>query len=253
MIHDRQFETKTETMRIAISTNSLSADTSVALQRAAVLGATWVEINLQSAEFYSADSGEHNARFYRELRPQLEALNLAVWSVTTTPLLDVQQTPLQTRKETLLNVARAAGALGAAVVVTESSNLFSNAAAMEPYFAGETAPPVIDGYDDVWVQITNRRMKLALRNSELDMQRMAKVTHDLAVYCAVDVHRDSPVTDWAKALRDRIIVAYSTNNGAAEHAAKIADSADCLVLQGARDDSAETWRVRLEQTTKAYG
>ncbi|MCO5183068.1 MAG: hypothetical protein M9965_03940 [Anaerolineae bacterium] len=243
-------------MRIAISTNSLSADTSVALQRAAALGATWVEINLQSAEFYSADSDEHNARFYRELRPQLEALNLAVWSVTTTPLLDVQQTPLQTRKETLLNVARAAGALGAAVVVTESSNLFSNAAAMEPYFAGETAPPVIDGYDDVWVQITNRRMKLALRNGEFSVQRMAKITRDLAIHCALDLHyagSDAPIDVWADVLGERLVVAYSTENDTAGHVAELADVAGCLVLHGARDDSAETWRVRLEQTTKAYG
>lgn len=250
-------------MQIAIGTNSLNINTPAALERAAALGFAWVEINLQSAEFFDAASGKPNLRFYRELRIQLDTLGLSVWSVTTPPLTSIQQASSQTRKDMLLAVASAAGALAAQVVVTEPGNLFSNMAALTPYFAGTTAPPVIDGYDDVWVQIVNRRMKLALRNTQSlhgagidSTQHMAKVTRDLAIFCALDVRHaldDAPLDVWVGALRNRIAVAHAANESTIANLTDVAAVTDCLVLSGTRNDSAELWHSRLEKAEKTYG
>jgi hypothetical protein len=249
-------------MRIAISTNSLSTDTTAALQRAAVLGFAWVEINLQSAEFSHESNRTPDLRFYRRLREHLDTLNLSVWSVTTPPD-NAQETSATARIKTVYDVASVAGSLGAHVVVTEADDLFSNSSALQPYFDGATAPPVNAGYDEVWVQIVNRRMKLALHNgatsnkvnSTNDIDRMVKITHDLAIHMALDesiATMHAPLRTWLAALSDRIAVAYVDDNQADWPTLPNATSIPCIVLRGAATDSAEHWHNRLEQLTQHH-
>ena len=72
-------------LQLAISTNTLGRSTPDALQPAADLGISHLEINLQPVEFDYGYRRKPNARFYRELRQQLDRLGLYVWSVTPPP------------------------------------------------------------------------------------------------------------------------------------------------------------------------
>jgi hypothetical protein len=206
-------------MQIAINTGSLSQDTPEALERAAALGFRQVEVNLQTAEFDYGYRRKPNARFYRELRKKIDELGLSVWSVTAPPLTQEQMFSTRARKDILLNGIGAAGVLGSQVYVAGPTDLFQNEDALLVYFEKGDAPPVIEGYDESWAQVINRRMALAIRNYDYWMgsplinqvERIHTLTDALAVGCALDVrlalHRN-PLSAWITQLHDRLALAY---------------------------------------------
>ncbi|MFZ0547220.1 MAG: hypothetical protein WAM60_17365 [Candidatus Promineifilaceae bacterium] len=206
-------------MQIAISTGSLSQETPEALEKAAALGFRYIEVNLQTAEFDYGYRRKPNARFYRQLKKQIDELGLVVWSVTAPQLTPEQMFSARARKEILLNGIGAAGLLGSQVYVTAPPDLFQSEDTMLDYLQGGDAPPVIQGFDESWAQAVNRRMALTLRNYDYWMgaplvnqaERLLKVTDDLAIGCALDIrmaqHRN-PLATWIDSLSDRMAVGY---------------------------------------------
>jgi hypothetical protein len=178
-----------------------------------------VEINLQTAEFDYGYRRKPNARLYRQLKKQIDTLGLSVWSVTSPPLAQEQMFSSRARKDILINGVGAAGLLGGQVYVAEPADLFQSEEALQAYFQNEDAPPVIEGYDEAWAQVVNRRMALAVRNLDYWMgspltnqaERLKKLTDDLAVGCALDIrlaqHRNS-LDAWVDCLGDRLALAY---------------------------------------------
>ena len=206
-------------MQIAISTAALQAATPRAVQRAADLGFTSIEINLQPDEFDYSARRRPNARFYRELKTQLTSLGLSVWSVTLPPLNQAQMFSPRARKDILLNAAGAAGILGAAVFVAEPAHIFHDEDALERYLRENHAPPVVPGFDESWAQVVNRRMTYALPNMEVwlgapltnQADRMAKITFDLGIGWAMDVRaalQRNNLATWLPAAGERLAVAY---------------------------------------------
>jgi sugar phosphate isomerase/epimerase len=206
-------------MQIAINTGSLSQETPEALEKAAALGFRYVEVNLQPAEFDYGYRRKPNARFYRQLRKQIDELGLVIWSVTAPPLSPEQMFSTRARKEILMGGVGAAGLLGSQVYVVSPTDIFQNEDALQLYFEKGDAPPIIQGYDEAWAQIINRRMTPAVRNYDYWMgaplvntaERMQNLTDALAVGCALDIrtaqHRN-PVATWIECLSDRLAVAY---------------------------------------------
>lgn len=211
-------------MHIAINTGSLSQDTPKALDKAAALGFRYVEVNLQTAEFDYGYRRKPNARFYRQLKKQVDELGLVVWSVTAPPLTPEQMFSSRARKDILMSGVGAAGLLGSQVYVAGPTDLFQNEDALQVYFDKEEAPPVIDGYDEAWAQVINRRMVLALRNYDYWMgaplinraDRFQKLTNDLAIGCALDIRLAqyrNPLPDWIECLDDRLAAGYVYDMG----------------------------------------
>lgn len=207
-------------MQIAISTRSLGGTTPQALQRAAELGFQTVELNLVSDEFAYGYRRKPAVQFYRELRQQIDALQLSIWSVTLPPLTQEQMFGKRARRDVLLNAAGAAGVLGARVLVIDPAHLFSSEDAYEAYIADGLAPPIADGYDELWAQVVNRRMTVALRNVNYwvgsvltnNPARMRKVTFDLGIGWAADVPRAvqrGGLDGWLEEVGERAAVAYA--------------------------------------------
>lgn len=206
-------------MQIAISTESLSGDTPAAIEEAAALGFNTIEVNLLPAEFGYGYRRRTNARFYRSLRKQLDQLNLRVWSVTSPPLTQEQMFFERARKDMIMSAAIAAGLLGAQVFVIKPADIFTSELKFETYLRDNLAPPVIEGFDEAWVQAVNRHISMAIRNHNHwvgalltnEVERLHKVTEDLAVGWAMDVPRALQRNDlatWLEKNGDRLAVAY---------------------------------------------
>jgi hypothetical protein len=206
-------------VQIAISTESLGGDSTTAIQEAARLGFQTVEVNLLPAEFDYGYRRRTNARFYRALRKELDRLNLRVWSVTSPPLTQEQMFFERARKDILMSAAIAAGILGAQVLVVKPADIFTSEMNFESYLRDSLAPPVVEGYDEAWVQAVNRRMSMALRNHNHwvgalltnEVDRLHKVTEDLAIGWAMDVPRAlqrNDLNSWLAKNGDRLAVAY---------------------------------------------
>ena len=207
-------------MFIAINTESLSKNTPEAVAKAAALGFKHIEVNLQTDEYGNGYKRKPNVRFYRELKKQIDGLGLSVWSVTTTPLTQEQMFFERARKDIFLGNAGAAGILEAKVVVVRPADIFTSEINFETYLREKTAPPMIEGYDEGWVQVVNRRMIVALLNHDHwlgipltnSAERMALLTEDLAVGWAFDVTRGlnrGQMADWLEKLNERMAVAYA--------------------------------------------
>lgn len=211
-------------MQIAINTGSLSQDTPEALEKAAALGFRYVEVNLQTAEFDYGYRRKPNARFYRQLRKQIDELGLLVWSVSAPPLTPEQMFSSRARKDILMNGVGAAGLLGSQVYVTAPTDLFQSEDVLVDYFNKPEAPPIINGFDEAWAQVVNRRMALTIRNYDYWMgaplvntaDKMHNLTEALAVGCALDIrlaqHRN-PLPVWVEQLNERLAVAYAYDLG----------------------------------------
>jgi sugar phosphate isomerase/epimerase len=206
-------------MQIAINTGSLSQDTPEALEKAAALGFRHVEVNLQTAEFDYGYRRKPNARFYRQLRKQIDELGLLVWAVSAPPMTQEQMFSTRARKDILMNGVAAAGLLGSQVYVVGPTDLFKSEDALQAYFDNPEAPPMIGGYDEAWAQVINRRMTFAIRNYDYWMgsplinqaERMNNLTEVLAVGAALDIRlaqRRNPLPTWIEHLNDRLAVAY---------------------------------------------
>ncbi len=212
-------QTTVSMRQIAISTGSLSRRTPEALERAADLGFSHVEVNLQPDEFGYDYRRKPNARFYRELRKQLDGLGLSVWSVTPPPLSQAQMFSTKARRDILLNGAAAAGILGSKVYAVQPADLFQDEDAFQAYAQRWHAPPMVDGFDETWAQVVNRQMTLALVNVDYwlgavltnQADRLAKITNDLAIGSALDVRRAlhrNTLPAWLECIGDRLAVAY---------------------------------------------
>ncbi len=205
-------------MNVAISTHSLSDDTPHALERALELGFQTVEINLQADEFGYGYRRKPNARFYRELKAQLDQGGLNVWSVTVPQLTQRQMFSARARKDILLHSAGAAGILGAKVYSVEPAHIFTDEKSVESYFNDNRAPTLIDGFDETWAQVVNRRMTLAIGNMSYwlgmpllnNAKRMARLTHDLGIGWSADLRRASStdLAQWIDLCGERIAVAH---------------------------------------------
>ena len=250
-------------MHIAIRTAALSTDTPTALQRAADLGYRIVELNMQAAEFGYGYRRKTNARFYRTLRAQLTALHLDVWSATPPDLTQAQMFSEQARKDILLSGAIAAGIVGSRVYAVGHSHVLQGEAVVATYFNEKMAPPVINGYDEAWVQSVNRRTAMAVRNSDdwigiplvNQPERIYKLTEDLAIGWAMDLPvalKRSPLPAWLEKLSTRLALVYAYDESDAGRvvpqeeawtgrvAALRATQVKCLVIGGdvIQDDAA---------------
>lgn len=213
-------------MQIAISTELLADSTPAALERAAALGFDCVEVALRPAEFDYGYRRKPNARFYRELRQQLDRLSLSVWSARSLPLSQAQMFSARARKDILIQSAAAAGVLGSKVFVVEPADLFLGEEALQAYLQQPKAPPMIDGYDESWTQAVNRRVTMALLNSDYwlgvpltnQTEQLAKIANDLAIGVALDVRRAlsrNTLEAWLAAVGERLAVAYAYDLDAA--------------------------------------
>lgn len=206
-------------MNLAISTKSLSDDTPDALERAAALGYTTVEINLRADEFGYGYRRKPNARFYRTLKTQLDRLGLTVWSVTAPEMTQRQMFSARARKDILLHGAGAAGVLGAKVYAVEPAHIFTDEDSAESYFNDQRAPTLVTGFDETWAQVVNRRMTFAISNSSYwlgmpllnNAQRMAKLTRDLGIGWSADLRRASATNlgRWIELCGERLAVAHA--------------------------------------------
>lgn len=206
-------------MNLAINTASLSDDTAEALDRAAALGFDTVEVTLQPDEFGYGYRRRPDVKLYRTLRQQLDENKLSAWSVSAPQLTQRQMFSPRARREILINGAGAAGVLGAKVYVVEPAHLFANEDITETYFREQTAPPVVDGFDEAWAQVVNRRMTFAVDNASYwiglpllnNAERMAKVTRDLGIGWSGDLRRasTSDITQWLTLCGERLAVAHA--------------------------------------------
>ena len=206
-------------MEIAISTASLNPSTPAAIERAWALGFTQVEINLQPDEFGYDYKRKTNARFYRSLARTLAEKKLSVWSTTTPPLTQQQMFSARARKDILMSSAIAAGMLGSRVFVASGLDVFRDEDLVDAYFERGLSPPVVDGFDEAWVQAVNRRVSMAICNEDFWIglpllnrpDRLDKVSTDLAVGIAFDLRqalRRGNLDIWLDKVGDRIAVAY---------------------------------------------
>jgi sugar phosphate isomerase/epimerase len=207
-------------MQLAIDSNSLSQDTAAAISRAAALGFTMIELNLQPAEFDYGYRRKVSARFYRRLREQLDSAGVSVWSVTPPPLNQRQMFFERARKDILMGAAIAAGILGARVYAVEPANIFSSEMAFNTYLRERTAPPMVEGYDESWVQAANRQVSTAILNIDYWMgipltnqvDHIKRVTEDLAIGWAMDIPmalRRNTLAAWLEGAGKRMAVAYA--------------------------------------------
>jgi sugar phosphate isomerase/epimerase len=207
-------------MHIAIRTASLSQDTPTALERAAALGFQHVEVNLLNHEFGYGYKRKANVRFYRELKRQLDNLGLAVWSFTSVPLTQEQMFFERARKDILMGAAGAGGILDAKVFTVKPADIFTSEINFESYLTDKNSPPMIEGYDEAWVQAVNRRITTAVLNYDHwigiplsnNAERMKKITLDLGIGWAMDVRRATHrgnLDEWLKQVGDRLAVAYA--------------------------------------------
>lgn len=217
-------------MQLAINTTHLADNTPDALERAAALGFKQVEIPLTQAEFGYGYRRKPNVRFYRQLRGQIDDLGLSVWSVTSLPLTQSQMFFVRARKDILLGGAGAAGLLGAKVFVARPADLFTGEIDFESYWQAHTAPPVVEGFDETWAQLANRRISFAVRNEDHwvgapltnQADRMARLTGDLAVGWAMDVRRAArrnAIESWLEAAGELLAVAHLYDLDDAEQSA----------------------------------
>jgi hypothetical protein len=207
-------------MQIAINTGSLSQETPKALEMAADLGFRQIEVNLQTAEFGYGYRRRPDARFYRQMKKQIDELGLSVWSATSPPQTQEQMFSSRARKDIMMNSVGAAGLLGAQVYVSSPTDLFQNEDDLLFYLEKGDAPPTIKGYDESWAQIINRRMSPVIRNYDYwvgaplinQAERLKRVTDALAIGCALDIRlaqRRNPLATWIEALSDRLAVVYA--------------------------------------------
>ncbi len=207
-------------MNLAINTGSLANNTSEALERAADLGFRRVEIDLLNNEFNYGYRRRPDVRFYRQLQTKLKELMLSVWSVTAPQLSQEQMFSDRTRKEILKSGAVAAGLLGAKVFVVQPADIFKDQETFSRYVQDLHAPAVMDGFDEAWVQVVNRQMTMALLNQDYwigtaltnQAERLAKISDDLAIGCALDIRRAIGRNDlktWIDLNGDRLAVAYA--------------------------------------------
>lgn len=206
-------------MYLAVSSESLSKNTTQAVETAAGLGFHYIEINLQGDEFGYGYQRKTNARFYRQLRQQLDQLGLQVWSVTLPPLTQEQMFYERARKDILFSAAIAAGTLGAKVLVVRPADIFTTEIAFESYIRNQASPALIEGYDEAWAQVVNRRMTMALLNKDHwlgapltnQVERIVQTTRDLAIGWAMDVRRAlrrNDLPSWLAPAGERLAVAY---------------------------------------------
>lgn len=206
-------------MRLAIATNTLNSNTPAALERASQLGFDTVEINLQAEEFGYDYRRKPGARFYRSLRQQLDDLGLRVWSVTPPALAQHQMFFERARKDILIGSAITAGILGGRVFVLQPADVFVSEMTFHQYMSDGSAPPVIEGFDEAWVQAANRRVSTTIVNVDYwlgipltnQTDRISRITRDLAIGWALDVrnalHRNT-LDAWLEAGGDKLGVAY---------------------------------------------
>lgn len=206
-------------MYLAISTASLDTNTPKALAMAADLGFGHVEICLQLSEFGYDYRRRVNIPFYRRLKEQLDDLGLSVWSVRPPSLSQEQMFSPRARKEILLAGAEIGVRLNGQVYVVQPADIFKSEYDIQAYFQDQGAPPVIEGYDETWAFVVNRRMTMALVNRDYwigtlltnQAARMKKTVEDLAIGCALDLrlaqHRNS-LDAWLENLSDRLSLAY---------------------------------------------
>jgi sugar phosphate isomerase/epimerase len=200
-------------MDVAVNTGSLSHDTFEALDRAAELGFRAVEINLQRREFGYGFERKVDFGLYQRLAERVQARNLQVTSLHGLALDGAQVFSSRVRAELLRATARIAVALGAPLVVMHPADLFTSEEALERFFAGGPAisPPVVDGYDECWAQLANRRIALGIENVAYwrgapgtnQLERLARLLDDLAVHAVFDVRRALPAGDLAVAVLRR--------------------------------------------------
>ncbi|HSH01910.1 MAG TPA: hypothetical protein VLL52_05270 [Anaerolineae bacterium] len=211
-------------MHIAINTASLAPNTTDALNRAAKLGFSHIEINLLTEEFAYGYRRKPNVRFYRNLKKQLADLNLNVFSVTTPPLTQAQMFDSRARRDVIHGAAGAAGILGAQVFVTRPADILTSEEAVTTYFDVVTAPPIISGYDELWAQVVNRRLNFTMLNQAHwlgipltnHVDNIAKLTADLAIGFAMDIRsasRRGTIDTWLQKMGDRLAVAYIYDGG----------------------------------------
>jgi len=207
-------------MQLAISISSLAENTVEALERAADLGFGTVEVSLLDHEFDYGYRRQPNVSFYRLLRTNLDNTHLKVWSVSPPPLKQEQMFSSRTRKEILKSAASAAGFLDAKVFVVQPADIFRSQTAFDRYVRDHKAPAVIDGFDEAWVQVANRRMTMALVNRDYwigtaltnQAQRLAKIANDLAIGCALDIRQAAnrnDLSDWLEHIGERLAVGYA--------------------------------------------
>lgn len=207
-------------MQLAIKTSSLADNTVEALERAADLGFGTVEISLLGHEFDYGYRRQPNVSFYRQLQTNLEKTGLKVWSVSAPRLKQEQMFSSRTRKEILKSAAGAAGFLNAKVFVVQPADIFRSQDDFDQYVRDHKAPAVIDGFDEAWVQVANRRMTMALVNRDYwigtaltnQAQRLAKITNDLAVGCALDIRQAASrndLSEWLEHIGERLAVGYA--------------------------------------------
>ncbi len=235
-------------IRLGISTIALGTETPAAIERAAALGFDTVELNLQPHEFGYDYRRKPGARFYRELRARLDALGLTVWSTTAVPLTQPQMFSERARREILLGAAVAAGMVGSHVFVVDPADIFGSEMAFNRYLTDGTAPPVIDGFDEAWVQAANRHVTVAVRNVDYwlglpltnQVDRLERVTRDLAIGWAMDLPLAllrNTLENWQTALGARLAVAYAY------------DLQDGGRPRAPRDPGWRDWLPALRQTT----
>ena len=260
-------------MHIAVSTFSLADSTPDALNRAAELGFSHVEINLDSDEFGYGYRRRPNVKFYRDLKTQLDQLGLQVWSITPPPLTPAQMFSPKARKDILLGSAGAGGILGARVFSAEPTHLFTNEDDLIAYFNEGGVPPIIAGFDETWAQVKNKRMTFAVQNQghwlgqplTNNPQRMKKLTFDLGIGCALDLPqaaKNAPLLEWLRELLDRIAVmsSYQTvdeqvvlvdGGDSAETLTQLTQTnLKCLILHGHPDEEDDTFRAILQSHRK---
>jgi sugar phosphate isomerase/epimerase len=207
------------TMHLAIRTASLNPDTPRALTRAAELGFRYVEINLQPKEFGYDYHRKTNTQFYSRLKKQVDELGLSVWSVTPPRLNQEQMFSARARKEILLAAVGIAAKLNSRVYVVQPADIFENELSVQTYIQERGAPPVVEGYDETWAQVVNRRMTMALANHDYwlgtvltnQAERLKKIIADLAIDCALDLERAllrNSLESWLESVGNRVAVAY---------------------------------------------
>ena len=204
-------------MNFAISTQSVSDSTETAINAISEMGIEWVEINLQTDEFAYGAKRRPNAKFYKSLKGAIDTAGLKVWSVTAPKLTPEQMFSERARREILLNGIGAAGVLGAKTFVVEPVHILGGENSAETYLNADKllTPPIIDGFDEAWAQIVNRRMGFSLLNKQYFLGQpltnqaddLAKITEDLGIQTALDIDSASQrgtLESWAEKLTDRL-------------------------------------------------
>lgn len=205
-------------MNFAVSTQSVAGSSEEAIVAlGGKAGVEWIEVNLLTDEFGYGGKRRPNAKFYKSLKQKIDEAGLKVWSVTAPALTPEQMFSEKARREILLNAIGAAGVLGAKTFVVEPVHIFVGEKAAETYLNTTKllTPPIIDGFDEAWAQVVNRRMGFSLLNKQYYLGQpltnqaddLAKITGDLGIQCAIDIDSASQrgtLESWAEKLTDRI-------------------------------------------------